>query len=163
LNPIAIGAALIALDVAPSVVASPAAPTPAEVCGMLSGADVKELLGKPAKAEPKEDNTGSTCLWLGDHASLSVTVETDDLLKTKVYAVKNQTAAERFEYMKKEVAAKRAKGVPGIGDDAVWQSNLLWVLKGKKVATISINRKGTFPADDLPGAKAAAAKVVAKL
>ena len=161
---VALAFATVALAVAPGAdaVALPGAPTPADVCAMLSAVDVTTLLGKPAKPVPgTNDIVGSSCLWTGDRVAIGVTIETDPLLKAQ--GGKNGTVASRFKMMEDEVAAKRAKAVPGVGDKAVWQSNMLWVMKGAKVALIFMSRKGMGPADDLPGAKAVAAKVLTKL
>ena len=69
---------------------------------------------------------------------------------------------ETIERLKKDIAAKKAVAVAGVGDDAAWELGMLWVLKGKKVAIISDAMVEDGP-KALATAKAIAAKVIQKL
>jgi hypothetical protein len=153
---------LTTVVVGSQVEASPTAPTPAEVCAKLSDADVTTVLGKPAKPQPQDGLNGSGCMWAVGQTMLQVDVETDELLKAKK---RDQTASRRFGYMVDEIAAKRAEAVKGVGEQAVWANNILWVLKDKKVFSVSILRLGENKgrATDLALSKTVAAKVLAKL
>lgn len=159
--------AALLVAVLPSILASRAAAapsTPAQVCALLTDADVKAVLGKPAQARPGGlDLTGPSCAWKGDNAGMEVAVETDASLAAASSNAKGETIEQRFKMMLDEVAAKRATSVTGVGEQAVWQSNLLWVRAKGALLKVSINRKGYFPADDLPGARLLATKALARL
>lgn len=90
-------------------------------------------------------------------------VETDALLKASPTTA-GQTAARRFEGLVGLIQKKQAEDVAGVGDKAVWstKAHLLWVLKGKKVVTVSVLKQFS-PMDDLPRVKKIAAKVVTKI
>jgi len=153
-------------------VAFAAVPDP---CSLLTPAEASAFLGGPAKSSLDQDakSNNVACTWTSGSAFVKVRMETDDILAAcaKAHPGSNvlQTAGASFAEVKKggrpsvhlDVVA-----VTGVGQDAVWVKNLgeLWVLKGKKLVVVTVNHKLLFaPADDLPGAKAVAAKVVPKL
>lgn len=150
-----------------ALVVARAAPARAgsDACRLLTEAEASAVVGKPGTPTPGTfDMLGPTCSWQGDALKVRAQLETDESLAAANKNGPKQTAAQRFDAVKALVKRNQAVAVSGVGQDAVWQTELtqLWVLQNKKVVVVTIVR-GFSSVNDLPRAKAAALKMAARL
>jgi hypothetical protein len=166
--------ALLALGAVPATVRSAtAAPTAAKLdpCALLTPAEGAAIVGKAVTAKQTEGLPYATvCKWLlaGGQEAIKIFVTTNAQLQ-EYQKDPNENVARQYEQHKRGTEAKDRVDVKGIGDAAFWSKEtnaLLFFKTDKAYCGVQVNKKGGIGmsgADDLPAAKAAALKILAKL
>lgn len=104
-----------------------------EACALLTEAEASELLGATiTSVEPMVIRTFDACEWVND-ATLPIQALQVGLFDFKASSqVLNDTAG----------AIGDLEEIPGVGDEAYWNGNQLYILKGERMMSIFPSRDG---------------------
>lgn len=145
-----------------SLAAGAAEPTGA--CGIYTQADASQLFQVTVSAgisKPAMLPAGESCRYRfdqnGDVYGVNVRITDDAALREEgVYdSVQDLMARQKQARQSNAYAAKKYREIPGLGDEAFWSGDDLWVRKGGKLVMIKVNSflSGSF--QDMEAAAAA--------
>lgn len=118
-----------------------------DTCGLFTRADAEGLFGQTVSDGISRTTTfpaGESCRYSftekGDSYGFTVKISTTEAISKEGI---NDSAADLMARQKKArktgYAAKTFRSVQGLGDDAFWNGNDLWVLAGDTLVIISVH------------------------
>lgn len=122
--------------------------TTLSACGLFTKADAESLLNEHVSEGVSRKSTmpaGEACRYTftkkGGSSGITIRVSTTPSIKEEGL---HNSAKDLVEKQKKarggsDHASKLFKAVHGLGDDAFWSGNQLWVLKGETLLMIKVN------------------------
>ncbi len=121
---------------------------PAGVCGIYTQADAAQLFQvavSPGISKPAMLPAGESCRYRfnqnGDVYGIQVRITDNAALQEEgVYdSVQDLMARQKQARQSNAYAAKRYREIPGLGDEAFWSGDDLWVRKGERLVMITVN------------------------
>lgn len=113
--------------------AAPAIAAPIEACSVLTLDEIKSAIGRGDFSRGKPDDGGTKCRYASGRGSLSVWL-----------SATTKASFDDFRNLLTE-QGKKPEAVAGVGDDAYFWDDRLYVRVGNRGLTIDLNKNGLAP------------------